>query len=432
MLTPKKKISKRELKEDALVSTYVKATTFYEENKRMISIGVTVFAVLVIALIVYGKNRTDNNVNATTALGNVYQLFDNGQYQLAVDGVPERNIKGLKAIVDDYGNSQAGEIARFYLGNAYYHLGKYDDAIEQFKACSLSDETLEISRISALACAYEAKGMHKDAAEYFEKAATRNSKDVNAAENLNNAARNYAQAGEKATALELYRKLKKTYPSTPVARDADRENRCPFSLTAGRLPAPFIIPCRRDQATSAPIYWWCLPAPADQVHDRRDQQERRARNRRPEPPARRHGHWRVSSCSTWRFPLAVSGRERAPVRRLGVLLIVTYGVLIAGLGLGFSSVGGFDHKNFSLLPLDYPTLFVASVSSVILGAFSVLAVRLLRDLVLFQRRKGTQRNFLLLAGAILATAASVLMLRPLEDSVADHHLLRAGDRLLRS
>ncbi len=223
MLTPKKKISKRELKEDALVSTYVKATTFYEEHKRVISIGVTVFAVLVIAIIVYGKNRSDNNVNASTALGNVYQLFDGGQYQLAVDGVPERNIKGLKAIVDDYGNSQAGEIARFYLGTAYYHLGKYDEAIEQLKKADLSDETLEISRLSGIACACEAKGLHKEAAEYFEKAATKDPKDVNAAENLDNAARNYAQAGEKETALGLYRKLKKTYPSTPVGRDADRE-----------------------------------------------------------------------------------------------------------------------------------------------------------------------------------------------------------------
>ena len=106
---------------------------------------------------------------------------------------------------------------------AYDSLGKHDEAIDQLKQCSLSDESLEISRLSGIACAYEAKGMHREAAEYFEKAATRNSKDVNAAENLNNAARNFGQAGEKETALELYRNLKKTYPSTPVSRDADRE-----------------------------------------------------------------------------------------------------------------------------------------------------------------------------------------------------------------
>jgi TolA-binding protein len=63
---------------------------------------------------------------------------------------------------------------------------------------------------------------NKDAAEYFEKAATKFSKDVNAAENLNNAARNYGQAGDKEKAIELYKRIKKNYPATVFARDADR------------------------------------------------------------------------------------------------------------------------------------------------------------------------------------------------------------------
>jgi TolA-binding protein len=64
--------------------------------------------------------------------------------------------------------------------------------------------------------------MPREAAENFEKAADVNSKDVNAAENLSNAARNYAGAGEKEKALDLLKKLKKTYPATVFGRDADR------------------------------------------------------------------------------------------------------------------------------------------------------------------------------------------------------------------
>ncbi len=222
MLTPKKKIAKRELKQDSFVASYVKVTSFYEENKRVLYIAAVVIAVVAIGVLLYAKNRADNNVSASTQLGNVYQLYDNGQYQQAVDGIPERNIKGLKEIVENYGNSNAGDIARFYLANAYYHLGKYDEALEQFKDFSPSDETLEISRLSGIAAAYEAKGMYKDAAEYFEKAATKDAKDVNAAENLSNAARDYALSGKKDTALELYKKLKKDYPTSTYGRDADR------------------------------------------------------------------------------------------------------------------------------------------------------------------------------------------------------------------
>jgi tetratricopeptide (TPR) repeat protein len=222
MLRPKKKITKRELKQDALVTTYAELTSFYEKHKKNISLAVTVVVVIIIAGVVYFKNRADNNEKALTQLGAVMQYFDNGQYQLAIDGAPERNVPGLKSIVENYGNSHGGDIARFYLASAYYQVGNYDEALKAFEDCSPGDELLVTSRLSGIGASYEAKGMHRDAAEWFEKAATKHSKDVDAAENLNNAARNYAQAGEKEHALELYRRLKKQYPTTTYGRDADR------------------------------------------------------------------------------------------------------------------------------------------------------------------------------------------------------------------
>lgn len=222
MLRPKKKISKRELKQDALITTYAEVTGFYEEHKREISIGITALVVVVLASVVYFKNRSDNNEQALTQLGSVYAFFDAGQYQLAVDGVPERNIQGLKSIVENYGNSHAGEIAKFYLASAYYQLGNYDEALKNFEECSPGDELLVTSRLSGMADCYEAKGSYREAAEYFERAAVKNPKDVNVPENLSNAARNYAQAGEKDKALDLYRRLKKNFPTTTFGRDADR------------------------------------------------------------------------------------------------------------------------------------------------------------------------------------------------------------------
>ncbi|HTY60002.1 MAG TPA: tetratricopeptide repeat protein [Bacteroidota bacterium] len=222
MLRPKKKISKRELKEDALVSTYVKLTSFYEANKRNISIGLTVLVVAVFATVIYAKNRSDNNEKAVTAMGAIFETFDAGQYQTAVDGIPEKNIQGLKSIVDNYGNSAAGDIARFYLASAYLQLGRFDEALKEFDDCSPSGELLAVARLSGIGACYEAKGMFKEAAASFEKAATQYPKDISAAENLNNAARDYGQAGDREKAIDLYKRVKKNYPTTAFARDADR------------------------------------------------------------------------------------------------------------------------------------------------------------------------------------------------------------------
>jgi tetratricopeptide (TPR) repeat protein len=222
MLRPKKKISKRELKEDTLVKWYAEATGFYEKHKRNIHIVITAVVVVVLALVVYLKNRSDNNEMAMAQLGKVTPLFDAGSYQPAVDGVAERNIPGLRSIVDNYGGTPSGELARFYLATSLYELRRYEEALEQFKDFSASDEVLVISRYAGMAQCEEALGKYREAAENFEKAAVKNSRDVSAAENLHHAAQNFALAGDKEKALELFKRLKKNYPLTTYGRDADR------------------------------------------------------------------------------------------------------------------------------------------------------------------------------------------------------------------
>lgn len=222
MLRPTKKISKRELKQDSLITTYGLVTDFYEDNKKAINIAIlSVLGILVIAM-VFANNRKANNEKALTELGKVYSFYDNNQFQLAIDGVPERNIAGLASIVSNYGSTDGGELARFYLGNAYYNLGKYDEALEQFDDFSPSDDLMTIGRYSGLASCYQVKGMHEEAAKYFEKAARVNTNSVDAAENFFHAATSYAMAGKKDKARELFTRIKKEYPKSTYARDIDR------------------------------------------------------------------------------------------------------------------------------------------------------------------------------------------------------------------
>lgn len=222
MLQPKKKITKKEMKEDALISSYVKATTFYEENKKNISVGFTALVVIVAAVFFYLKNKSDDNERATTELSKVYSYYDNGQYQIAIDGVKERNVIGLKAIAEEYGSTRAGSMAKLYLGNCYFALGNFTDALKEYEDFSPEGELLTVSRYAGIGSCNEALGNFKEAAENFEKAASKYSNDLNAAENFNAAARNYAAAGMKEQALDLYRKIKKNYPTTTFAREADR------------------------------------------------------------------------------------------------------------------------------------------------------------------------------------------------------------------
>lgn len=222
MLQPKKKISKRELKEDTLVSSYAKVTKYYGTHKRTISIAITAVVAVVLITAVYLKNRADASEQALARLSQITSFYDNGQYQLAIDGVPARNIAGLKAIAEDGGSSPGGELARFYLANAYLNLGNYDEALNEFKSFSPSGDDIAIARYAGIAACYEAKREYSDAGSFFEKAASVSSTDTRVPEFLASAARAYANAREKEKALDLYRRLKKNHATTPYGRDADR------------------------------------------------------------------------------------------------------------------------------------------------------------------------------------------------------------------
>jgi len=227
MLKPKKKITKKEMKQDRLVTTYAQMTSFYYENKKYVSYALTGLVALIIIAIVFINNRRASDEKAATELGKVFSLFDAGtndprQYQVAIDGQPERGIIGLKAIVENYGSSESGELARFYLANAYFNLGKIDDAQKQFEKFSGNDKLLNASAYAGLAACYEAKKSYDKAASYYEKAANTISNTMNTPAYLHFAARCYALAGDKERAGALYKRLKKEYPASSYAREADR------------------------------------------------------------------------------------------------------------------------------------------------------------------------------------------------------------------
>jgi len=110
-------------------------------------------------------------------------------------------------------------------------------------------------------------------------------------------------------------------------------------------------------------------------------------------------------------------RDQNPVRRLGVMLILMVAMIVISVSLNSMPTGGFDAKNLALLPLDYPTIFVASLEGLAFGVFTLLVLQSLRDLILYQRKKGTFRNFLILVGLILIASCSAIVQKPLDTSI---------------
>ena len=222
MLKPQKKISRREIKEDKLVTKYFEARQWIDANTKILSyVGIGIAGLIVIGFL-WSKNRSDSNEKATSMLAKVTQYDDEGRYDLAINGVPQEGTQGLQAIVDEHGNTKAGEIAKLYLANSYLALKNYDKALSTYDDISVSDKMITASAFAGMAACYEAKGDFIHAASNFEKAASINMTAMQAPENLQRSAVNYAAAGKKEKAIELLQMLKKEFPSSSYARDVDR------------------------------------------------------------------------------------------------------------------------------------------------------------------------------------------------------------------
>jgi len=155
-------------------------------------------------------------------LAKVSPYYDAGKYDQAINGVPQEGTQGLQAIVDEHGSTKAGQLAKLFLANSYYALKNYDKALEYYNDVSVSDKMVSATALAGVAACYEAKEDFSEAASYFEKAASKNMTSMQAPENLQRSAVNYAAVGKKEKAVELLQTLKKEFPASIYAREVDR------------------------------------------------------------------------------------------------------------------------------------------------------------------------------------------------------------------
>ncbi|TLY32518.1 MAG: tetratricopeptide repeat protein [Ignavibacteria bacterium] len=227
MLRPKKKITKREIKEDELLMAYARVSAFYYGHKKYVSYAITGLIAVIIGIVIIINNRRANNDKAAVELAKVVTLYEAAAnnpkaYQQAIDGQPERGVMGLKTIVDNYGSTESGQLARFYLANAYFNLGRYEEALKNYENFSGGNKLLEASALAGMGACLEAKGEFDKAASSYEKAAGTVSNTINTPEYLNSAARCYGRAGAKEKAIALLKRLKQDYPTSTYAREVDR------------------------------------------------------------------------------------------------------------------------------------------------------------------------------------------------------------------
>lgn len=215
MLKPRKRLTKRQIKEDKLVTYYFKTIEYVTQNIRFIAIVSGALVVIAVVAFLYANSVRGKEEAASVEFTKADLQYQNGNYQAAIDQ--------FKRLIEDYGGTDKAELGKYYIANSYYKIGNYADAETYFREYldSNGDSFLASSAMAGVAACLEQQGKYQEAAEQYEKTARQYKGGVLAPQNLYNAARNYDLAGNKQAAIGALQNLIKEYPDSGVKNDAE-------------------------------------------------------------------------------------------------------------------------------------------------------------------------------------------------------------------
>jgi tetratricopeptide (TPR) repeat protein len=219
-LKPPKSISRRqELREDKVVTAYARAYQFADENRTMIYAAIAGIIVLILLIVGWVWYQNRQGEIAQDHLGRILTVYERGDYRQALDGTEAR--LGLRAIADDFGRTDAGNMARFYAADAHYQLGEYDQAREYFARFSKSDDLIGASALAGEAAIYESRGEFRRAGDLYRRAAQHYESAASSPQYFLSAGRAYEAAGEYDRARDAYQAIVDNFPESQLAANVD-------------------------------------------------------------------------------------------------------------------------------------------------------------------------------------------------------------------
>ena len=118
------RITKKDLKHDALLEGASKTTRFIEDHLNKVLIAAVVVIVVIVAWNFVGRSRRATELQANAALTNASQTLSAGLYAQAAEQ--------LQMVITDYPGTRSAGAAVCYLGTIHFQEGRYEDALARF------------------------------------------------------------------------------------------------------------------------------------------------------------------------------------------------------------------------------------------------------------------------------------------------------------
>lgn len=204
-----------------LESALTKTERFIEENQKPITYAVGVIILLVIAYLSFTRFYLQpREQEAQSQMFMAENYFERDSFNLAING--DGNYLGFLDIIDDYGMTKSANLAKYYTGISYLHMGQYEDALDYLKGFKTKDLLLGPIAEGARGDAKLELGDMEGALKHYKKAYSMNDNELTTPVYMMKAARLLENMDELEDALALYQEIKNKYPETTEGQNVDK------------------------------------------------------------------------------------------------------------------------------------------------------------------------------------------------------------------
>lgn len=218
-MATKKKETEKELEIGEIVS---RSEQFVEKHKNNLIYGVIAIAAIVGIILGYHYGYAKpKGEKAELAIFRAEQYFEKDSFALALHG-NGINVEGFEEIIDQYGGTKSGNLAKAYAGICYYKLGDAESAIKRLKSFKGNDDQVAPTIIGLIGDCYVSTGDIKEGISYFEKAASKADNSVISPVYLKKAGIAYENLKQYKDAIKVYTQIKEKYNRSMEASDIDK------------------------------------------------------------------------------------------------------------------------------------------------------------------------------------------------------------------
>lgn len=189
---------------------------FIEQNSKMLTL--VLGGIIAVVAIYFAYTRfyiAPQQEEAVSEMFYAENYFEKDSFNLALNG--DGNQRGFLYIIDEYGGTKAANLAHYYAGFSYLHLGDYQKAIDHLESFDGKEPMLTALALGGLGDAYAELGNKSKAISYYEDAAA-DPNEYTTPMFLFKAALMHEANGDYKAALELYEQINKDYKLSTEGR----------------------------------------------------------------------------------------------------------------------------------------------------------------------------------------------------------------------